>query len=80
MKIGFNGASTMKADLSTDIRVASQAGYDLVEIWAKKLEAYLSDHSLDDLRKLLEKAQLNRWRSTLSSSSPSTPHGKKRTQ
>jgi 2-keto-myo-inositol isomerase len=58
MKIGFNGASTMKADLPADIRVASQAGYDLVEIWAKKMEAYLSDHSLDDLRKLLEKALL----------------------
>jgi 2-keto-myo-inositol isomerase len=58
MKIGFNGASTMKADLPADIRVASQAGYDLIEIWAKKMEAYLSDHSLDDLRKLLEKAHL----------------------
>ena len=56
MKIGFNGASTMKADLPTDIRIASQAGYDLIEIWAKKMEAYLSDHNLDDVRKLLEKA------------------------
>ena len=58
MKIGYNGASTMKADLPTDIRVASQAGYDLVEIWAKKMEAYLSDHTLDELRVLLEKAHI----------------------
>jgi 2-keto-myo-inositol isomerase len=56
MKIGLNGASTMRADLPTDIRAASQAGYDLVEIWAKKMEAYLSDHNLDELRMLLEKA------------------------
>jgi sugar phosphate isomerase/epimerase len=58
MKIGFNGASTMKADLPEDIRVASLGGYDLIEIWAKKMEAFLSDHSLDDLRKLLEKARV----------------------
>jgi 2-keto-myo-inositol isomerase len=58
MKIGFNGASTMKADLPTDIRIASQAGYDLIEIWAKKMEAYLSDHALDDVRKLLEEARI----------------------
>jgi 2-keto-myo-inositol isomerase len=58
MKIGFNGASTMKADLPTDIRTASEAGYDLIEIWAKKMEAYLSDHTLDDLQKLLKKARI----------------------
>jgi 2-keto-myo-inositol isomerase len=48
----------MKADLPTDIRIASQAGYDLVEIWAKKMEAFLSDHTLDDVRKLLDKARI----------------------
>ncbi|MCE5265046.1 MAG: sugar phosphate isomerase/epimerase [Deltaproteobacteria bacterium] len=58
MKIGFNGASTMKTDLPGDIRAASLAGYDLIEIWAKKLESYLLDHSLDDLRKLLSEAHL----------------------
>ena len=58
MKIGFNGASTMKADLPGDIRAASQAGYDLIEIWAKKMEAYLLEHSLDDLRRLLKEAHV----------------------
>jgi 2-keto-myo-inositol isomerase len=58
MKIGFNGASTMKTDLPGDIRAASGAGYDLIEIWAKKMEAYLLDHSLDDLRTLLAEAHL----------------------
>ncbi len=58
MKIGFNGASTMKTDLPGDIRAASRAGYDLIEIWAKKMEAYLLDHSLDDLRTLLTEAHV----------------------
>jgi 2-keto-myo-inositol isomerase len=58
MKIGFNGASTMKTDLPGDIRAASLAGYDLIEIWAKKMEAYLLDHSLDDLQTLLAEAHI----------------------
>jgi 2-keto-myo-inositol isomerase len=58
MKIGFNGASTMKADLTSDIQSASRAGYDLIEIWAKKMDAYFSGHTLDDLKRLMEKAGL----------------------
>jgi len=58
MKKGFNGASTMKTDLPGDIRAASRAGYDLIEIWAKKMDAYLSDHSLDELGSLLAEAHL----------------------
>jgi 2-keto-myo-inositol isomerase len=58
MKIGFNGASTMKTDLPGDIRAASQAGYDFIEIWARKMEAYLTDHTLDDLKTLLRTAQV----------------------
>ena len=37
MKIALNGATTMRADLSTDILAASAAGYDLLEIWSAKL-------------------------------------------
>ncbi len=58
MKIGFNGASTMKTDLPGDIRAASGKGYDFIEIWAKKMEAFLTDHTLDDLKGLLKTAQL----------------------
>lgn len=58
MKIGFNGASIMKTNLPGDIKAASQAGYDFVEIWAKKMEAYLSDHSIDDLNDLFKKGKL----------------------
>jgi len=58
MKIGFNGASTMKTDLPGDIRAASREGYDYIEIWAKKMEAFLTNHTLDDLKGLLGAARL----------------------
>lgn len=58
MKLGFNGASTMKTDLPGDIRAASEAGYDLVEFWAKKMTAYLASHTLEDLKTLLKKAKV----------------------
>ncbi|MEO6334498.1 MAG: sugar phosphate isomerase/epimerase [Pyrinomonadaceae bacterium] len=53
MKIALNGATTMHADLETDIRAAGQAGYDLVELWASKLRTYLETHSIENLRAIL---------------------------
>ena len=53
MKIAINGATTMTADLETDIRAAAAAGYDLVELRSTKLYRYLEDHALEDLKALL---------------------------
>ncbi len=53
MKIALNGATTMHADLETDIRAAGAAGFDLVELWASKLRRFLEDRSVADLRALL---------------------------
>ncbi|MBV9215155.1 MAG: hypothetical protein JO053_03180, partial [Acidobacteria bacterium] len=53
MKISFNGATTMTADLETDIRAAAAAGYDLIELRSNKLYEYLEAHSVDDLKALL---------------------------
>ena len=53
MKLALNGATTMHADLETDIRAASNAGFDFVEIWAAKLREYLKNHSIEDLGELL---------------------------
>ena len=39
----------MKADLETDIRAASEAGFDWLEIWASKLRAFLKSRSTADL-------------------------------
>ena len=52
MQIALNGATTMKADLATDIRVARDAGFPYLEIWAAKLRKYLKTNSTADLGKL----------------------------
>lgn len=50
MKLALNGATTMHADLVTDIRAAGAAGFDYLEIWASKLREYLKTDSTGDLR------------------------------
>jgi 2-keto-myo-inositol isomerase len=58
MKIALNGATTMYADLVTDIKAASEAGYDYIEIWASKLRKYLQQNSTADLLQLLQEHSL----------------------
>lgn len=58
MKIALNGATTMRADLETDIKAASEAGFELIEIWAAKLRAFLKTKSTGDLKKLLDEANI----------------------
>ena len=58
MKIALNGATTMLADLETDIKAASQAGYELIEIWAAKLREFLETRTVADLKQLLEEHNL----------------------
>lgn len=52
MKLSFNGATTMKADLETDVKAAGAAGFDYLEIWAAKLRGFLKAHSVSDLKTL----------------------------
>jgi 2-keto-myo-inositol isomerase len=52
MKLSFNGATTMKADLATDIKAAAAAGFDYLEIWTAKLREFLKNSSVADLKKL----------------------------
>ncbi|GIU82853.1 MAG: sugar phosphate isomerase/epimerase [Acidobacteria bacterium] len=54
MKLAFNGATTIKADLETDIRAASQAGFEFLEIWASKLRDFLRQKSTQELIELLK--------------------------
>lgn len=54
MKLALNGATTMHADLPTDIKAASEAGFDLIEIWAAKLRKFLQTNSVAELKQLLE--------------------------
>lgn len=58
MKIALNGATTMRADLTTDIKAASAAGFELIEIWAAKLREFLKTNTIADLKRLLEENSL----------------------
>lgn len=58
MKIALNGATTMRADLETDIKAASAAGFELIEIWAAKLREFLKTRNVADLKRLLEENNL----------------------
>ena len=55
MKIAINGATMMKADLSTDFEAAQAAGFDYVEIWAAKLRAFLHHRTTAELKDLIAK-------------------------
>ena len=63
MKLSFNGATTMKADLETDVRAAAAAGFDYLEIWAAKLREFLKTHSVSDLKALFGDSGLKPRRS-----------------
>lgn len=58
MKMALNGATTMHADLETDIKAASGAGFELIEIWAAKLREFLKTKTNEDLKNLLEENNL----------------------
>ena len=50
----INGATTMPYTLEQDLAAAAKAGFDAVEIWSRKLDAYLRDHDAVDLMALLD--------------------------
>ena len=56
MKLALNGATTMKADLPTDIRAAAAAGFDYLEIWAAKLRRFLEHNSPQDVKALFDES------------------------
>lgn len=58
MKLSFNGATSMHADLITDIKAASAAGFDCLEIWAAKLREFLKENSTNDLKRLFDENNL----------------------
>ena len=58
MKLALNGATTMRADLATDLHAASAAGFDYLEIWAAKLRAFLKQKSTSELKDLFTESGL----------------------
>lgn len=53
MRLGFHGATSMTSDLETDVAATAHAGFQALEMWAGKIDKYLADHSLDELKALL---------------------------
>jgi 2-keto-myo-inositol isomerase len=58
MKLALNGATTMRADLASDIRAARAAGFDCLEIWASKLRDFLKENSVADLKSLFDEQEI----------------------
>jgi len=58
MKLSFNGATTMKAELATDVQAAAAAVFYYLEIWAAKLREFLKTHSVSDLKTLFDQNNL----------------------
>ncbi|HEY3110545.1 MAG TPA: sugar phosphate isomerase/epimerase [Chloroflexota bacterium] len=50
----INGATTMPYPLEEDLRSAAEAGFAAVELWQRKLPAYLERHSAAELRRELD--------------------------
>ena len=59
MKLALNGATTMRADLATDLHAAMSAGFDYVEIWAAKLRAFLKEGTTSELKHLFTHSGLS---------------------
>ena len=54
----LSGATTMQADLPTDIQVARQAGFSLLELSAPKLRKFLQSGTAVQVVEMLEAAQV----------------------
>ncbi len=50
----INGATTMPYTLEQDLEAAAKAGFDAVEIWSRKLDAYLKTRDAGALKALLD--------------------------
>ncbi len=54
MKIAYHGSTSMKSDLMTDVKASGAAGFKALELKDHKIDAYLVDHSLPELHKLMK--------------------------
>lgn len=50
--LGFHGATTMTADLQTDVQASAHAGFKTPELWADKVDRFLAEHSVEELKAL----------------------------
>jgi 2-keto-myo-inositol isomerase len=53
MKLALNGATIMHSPLADDVEIAAECGYSALEIWAGKLDNYLTSRTLGELSQRL---------------------------
>lgn len=61
MILAINGATTEPCPLEEDIRIAGECGYQAIEIRMNKLEKYLQESGLVDLKRLMDRAGVRPW-------------------
>jgi 2-keto-myo-inositol isomerase len=57
-ELALNGADTMRCGLAEEIAIVGRLGYDWLEIRDWKLEEFLEEHSVEELRELFSKANV----------------------
>lgn len=58
MRLAYHGATSMNSDLVTDVKASVHAGFKALEIWADKVDDYLKDHTLAQVKDLFDANQL----------------------
>ena len=61
MKLGFHGATTMTSNLQTDVAASAHAGFKGLEVWVanpSKLDPFLANHSIAELKALFQESSL----------------------
>jgi 2-keto-myo-inositol isomerase len=61
MKLALNGATIMHSLLDADVEIAAECGYQALEVWAGKLDAYTKDRPLDQLARKMRNLNIQPW-------------------
>jgi|CXWL01.1.fsa_nt_gi 2-keto-myo-inositol isomerase len=61
MKLALNGATIMNSPLGADVEIAAECGYEALEVWAGKLDAYTNDHPLEELADEMRTLNIQPW-------------------
>lgn len=61
MRLGLNGATIMRSPIEDDIEIASECGYDALEIWAGKLDTYSVNAPMENLAARMGELGLVPW-------------------
>lgn len=61
MRLALNGATIMHSPLVDDLEIAAETGFSALEVWAGKLDAYLAEHSLEELGGRMQALGVQPW-------------------